>query len=115
MPRSARILSEYGYYHVVNRGIGRQILFEDEEDYLQEKRRKDQQKEHKTYRKWTIDEINTVEVLFNQGLNYQEINDELDKQDLVRKLQDSILVLNMIDGPLELKLLIRKKIKELGT
>ena len=33
MPRSARILSEYGYYHVVNRGIGRQILFEDEEDY----------------------------------------------------------------------------------
>ena len=33
MPRGARILSESGYYHVVNRGIGRQILFEDEEDY----------------------------------------------------------------------------------
>jgi len=33
MPRGARILSESGYYHVVNRGIGRQILFEDEEDH----------------------------------------------------------------------------------
>ena len=34
---------------------------------------------------------------------------------IVRKLQDAILVLNMIEGPLELKLLIRKKLKELGA
>ena len=34
MPRGARVLSKSGYYHVVNRGVGRQILFEDEEDYL---------------------------------------------------------------------------------
>ena len=33
MPRVARILSEDGYYHVVNRGIGRQILFDDEENF----------------------------------------------------------------------------------
>ena len=33
MPRSARIPSESGYYHVINRGVGRQILFEDDEDY----------------------------------------------------------------------------------
>ena len=28
MPRQARALSESGYYHVVNRGIGKQVLFE---------------------------------------------------------------------------------------
>ena len=33
MPRYARMPSESGYYHVVNRGIGKQILFEEEEDY----------------------------------------------------------------------------------
>ena len=32
MPRQARALSESGYYHVINRGIGKQILFEDEDD-----------------------------------------------------------------------------------
>ena len=32
MPRAARRKSESGYYHVMLRGIGRQILFEDEED-----------------------------------------------------------------------------------
>ena len=64
--------------------------------------------------KQVSDYIDDFKKQYNLGLNYQEINDELDKQDLVRKLQDSILVLNMIDGPLELKLLIRKKLKELG-
>lgn len=34
IPRTARIRSRSGYYHIVNRGIGRQILFEDEKDYL---------------------------------------------------------------------------------
>ena len=64
--------------------------------------------------KQVSDYIDDFKKQYNLGLNYQEINDELDNQDLVRKLQDSILVLNMIDGPLELKLLIRKKLKELG-
>ena len=32
MPRQARAFSESGYYHVINRGIGKQILFEDEDD-----------------------------------------------------------------------------------
>ena len=48
-------------------------------------------------------------------LDFDKINDELEKQDLVRKLQDAILVLNEINGPLELKLLIRGKLKELGN
>lgn len=32
MPRTARIKSESGIYHIIMRGINRQILFEDEED-----------------------------------------------------------------------------------
>ena len=34
MPRTARIKSISGYYHVIARGIGKQVLFEDNEDYL---------------------------------------------------------------------------------
>jgi len=33
MSRRSRVQSESGYYHVVSRGIGKQILFEEEEDY----------------------------------------------------------------------------------
>ena len=33
MPRQARELSESGYYHLIVRGIGRQAIFEDGEDY----------------------------------------------------------------------------------
>ncbi len=33
MPRQARALSESGYYHVINRGIGKQVLFEDGDDF----------------------------------------------------------------------------------
>ena len=33
MPRNARKKSESGYYHIVHRGIGKQILFEDDEDH----------------------------------------------------------------------------------
>lgn len=33
MPRAARRLSESQYYHVVIRGIGRQLIFEEDEDY----------------------------------------------------------------------------------
>lgn len=52
---------------------------------------------------------------YNLNINFEEINDMLDKQDLIRKLQDAIIILNMIKGPLELTLLIRKKLKELGA
>ena len=34
MPRTARIKSVSGYYHVIARGIGKQVLFEDDEDHL---------------------------------------------------------------------------------
>ena len=33
MPRTARLLSTTGFYHVILRGINRQRIFEDEEDY----------------------------------------------------------------------------------
>ena len=33
MPRTARVYSQSGYYHVINRGVGQQILFEDNADY----------------------------------------------------------------------------------
>ena len=55
--------------------------------------------------------INTYHLV----LDFNSINTELEKLDLVRKLQDAILVLNMLDGPLELKLLIRRRLKELGN
>ena len=34
MPRTARIQGVSGYYHIIGRGIGKQILFEEETDYL---------------------------------------------------------------------------------
>ena len=34
MPRQARKLSESGYMHLIVRGIGRQAIFEDREDYM---------------------------------------------------------------------------------
>ncbi len=49
------------------------------------------------------------------NFNYQQEKDELEKLPLYRKLQDAILVLNKINGPLELTLLIREKLKELGN
>ena len=52
---------------------------------------------------------------YHLNLDFISINNELEKLDLVRKLQDAILVLNMLDGPLELKLLIRRRLKELGN
>lgn len=35
MPRKAREKSESGIYHIIMRGINRQTIFEDEEDYAQ--------------------------------------------------------------------------------
>ena len=34
MPRAARVKSKTGIYHIILRGINRQIIFEDEEDSL---------------------------------------------------------------------------------
>ena len=34
MPRTARIKSVSGYYHIIARGIGKQVLFEDDEDHI---------------------------------------------------------------------------------
>ena len=33
MPRVARVMSDSGYMHIIVRGIGRQLLFEDTNDY----------------------------------------------------------------------------------
>ena len=33
MPRGTRELSEQGFYHVIMRGTGKQVIFEDEGDY----------------------------------------------------------------------------------
>ncbi len=33
MPRQARMISETGYYHVIMRGVSKQILFEEDNDY----------------------------------------------------------------------------------
>ena len=33
MPRSARIMSRTGYMHVIERGIGKQVLFESADDF----------------------------------------------------------------------------------
>ncbi len=57
------------------------------------------------------------EYMTENGLDesvYIEEKNNLEKLSLDRKLQDSILVLNMIDGPIDLKLLIRNKLSELG-
>ena len=57
------------------------------------------------------------EYMTENGLDesvYIEEKNNLEKISLDRKLQDSILVLNMIDGPIDLKLLIRNKLSELG-
>ena len=35
MPRCVREKSESGIYHIIMRGINRQSIFEDEEDYFQ--------------------------------------------------------------------------------
>ena len=34
MPRTARTISASGYYHIIARGIGKQVLFEEDADYL---------------------------------------------------------------------------------
>lgn len=50
---------------------------------------------------------------YNLNYNYHEVYNELEKKSLKEKLQDSLLVLNMLDEPYDLTILIRRKINEL--
>ncbi len=47
------------------------------------------------------------------SFSYQKEAEMVEKLPLKRKLQDSLIVLNQINAPLELTLLIRKRLKEL--
>ena len=48
------------------------------------------------------------------NVNLEEINDEVNKKDEVEKLQDAMLVLHQIDGPLDLILIINQRIMKLN-
>lgn len=45
--------------------------------------------------------------------NYLQVAEEIEKENLKTKLQDSLLVLNKIKGPLELTLLIRNRLQDM--
>lgn len=45
--------------------------------------------------------------------NYLQVAEEIEKEPLKTKLQDSLLVLNKIKGPLELMLLIRNRLQDI--
>ena len=45
--------------------------------------------------------------------DYQKEINNIEKLSLNRKLQDSLIVLNRMNAPIELTLLVRKKLKEL--
>lgn len=45
--------------------------------------------------------------------NYLQVAEEIEKEPLKTKLQDSLLVLNKIKGPLELVMMVNLKITEL--
>lgn len=45
--------------------------------------------------------------------NYLQVAEEIEKEPLKTKLQDSLLVLNKIKGPLELILLIQKRLQNM--
>lgn len=56
-----------------------------------------------------------IEVNPIDNYNYKKISEEIDKEvPLKTKLQDALLVLNKINGPIELILLIKKRIKKLN-
>ena len=59
--------------------------------------------------------INDYVKQYKLNLDFSSVNYLLEKQDLIRKLQDALIVLNMIKGPLELILLIQHKINNLAV
>lgn len=55
-----------------------------------------------------------VNEIFDEKINYMQIAQKVEKETPLKVLlQDSLLVLNEIDGPMEIVLLIKAKIKEL--
>ena len=59
------------------------------------------------------DYINDYVKTYNLTLDFEKIKNELEQLELYRKLQDAVIVLNMIKGPLELIIIIRRKLEEL--
>ncbi len=49
-----------------------------------------------------------------ENIDYQSIANELENIDLKTKLQDALLVLNKINGSIELILLIKKRLNEIN-
>jgi hypothetical protein len=49
-----------------------------------------------------------------EGINYYELAEDIEKNNSLKtKLQDSLIVINQMKGPIELELLIKAKIKEI--
>lgn len=52
--------------------------------------------------------------LSNPEYNYREVAEDIEKNETLKtKLQDSLILLNEINGPMELVILIKQKIKEI--
>ena len=47
------------------------------------------------------------------GYNYYELAEHLEKNTLKEKLQDSLILINEMNGPIDLTLLIKRMIKDL--
>ena len=48
-----------------------------------------------------------------EGFDYYALANEIEKTSLKEKLQDSLILLNEMDGPIDLTLMIKLKVKEL--
>ena len=48
-----------------------------------------------------------------EGFDYYALASEIEKTSLKEKLQDSLILLNEMDGPIDLTLMIKLKVKEL--
>lgn len=48
-----------------------------------------------------------------EGFDYYALKDELEKTSLKEQLQDSLILLNEMNGPIDLILMIKLKVKEL--
>ena len=48
-----------------------------------------------------------------EGFNYHELAEELSKRSLKEKLQDSLILINEMNGPIDLTIIIKRMVKEL--
>lgn len=64
----------------------------------------------KDVEKYILEYLKTNKV---DGYDYYELAESIEKTSLKDKLMDSLIVLNEIDGPIDLILLIKLKVKEL--